>query len=82
MQKPMSPIKKRFKKWNTVSCLTNYERNKHKKLKSMKRKIWKPPPPPWEPLPSGGSTYKPGWSQDHPDLQKNVDIHLPKNVIC
>ena len=25
------------------------------------------------------STYKLGWSQDHPDLQKNVYIHLPKD---
>ena len=27
---------------------------------------------------SGGSTCKPGWSQDHLNLQKNVYIHLPK----
>ena len=25
---------------------------------------------------SGGSTCKPGWSQDHVDLQKNVYIYI------
>ena len=27
---------------------------------------------------TGSSMCKPGWSQDHPDLQKIASIHLPK----
>ena len=30
---------------------------------------------------TSGSTCKPRWSQDHPDLQKNAYIHLAKKCI-